>query len=71
MFDIAKSLKKIIEKRESKKKNLITGKEEKLKSSNKYYFAFAFFNRRIYILLENIFWKTSFILLHLYYSFLS
>ena len=38
-------------------------------SNNKYFFTLTFSCRRIYILLENIFGKTQFILLHLYYIF--
>ena len=38
-------------------------------SNNKYFFTLTFLCRRIHILLENIFGKTQFILLHLYYIF--
>ena len=35
------------------------------------FFTFSFLRRKIYILLENIFGKTSFMMLNLYYSFLA
>ena len=43
--------------------------QEKSNNSNNNFFTFAFLYRKTYILLENIFGKTQFILLYLHYSY--
>ena len=55
---------KNIKERERKTKN-----EKKPNNKKSYIFSFTFLYGKIYILFENIFGKTSFIPLHLYYSF--
>ena len=55
--------KKNIRKRERKTKN-----ENKPNKKNNYFFTFTFLYRKVYILLENIFGKTQYLLLHLYQS---
>ena len=55
----------------SKKEKEKQENEKKSNSTNLFFFVTSFFlYRKIYNLLENIFGKTLFILLHLYYSFL-
>ena len=57
-IDTRKTLKKEKEKRKMGKLN-----------NNKYFFIFNFLYKKVYILLENIFRKTYFNLLHLFYRF--
>ena len=59
-----KRQKNTLKKEKRKKKN-----EKKSDNNNKYIFTWTFLYSKIYILLEKIFGETSFILLHLYYSF--
>ena len=63
-LDIARNKRKILKKREWKMKN-----EKESNNNNKYLFTFTFLFRTTFILLENMFGNTYFILLHLYYSF--
>ena len=63
-LEIARSKRRILKKREWKMKN-----EKESNNNNKYLFTFTFLFRTTFILLENMFGNTYFILLHLYYSF--
>ena len=65
MLDIARDRRKTLKK--EKEQRTIRKSQT---TSNKYFFTFnTFLYRKNYILLENIFGKTYFIILHLHYSF--
>ena len=57
------------DRRKTSKKEKEKRKIRKTQTATKIFFLLLLFYKEIYILLENMFGKTSFILLHLYYSF--
>ena len=66
-LDIVRDRQKNIQKQRKKNENWETTKK-KSNNTNKHFFTCTFLYRKNYILLEHIFGKADFILLHMYYS---